>query len=292
MKKLLVIFLLISSSAIAQTHLHRYYFKVTTHPANISKKDIDSTVTILTKRLSKQGYQNAAVAYDTAIAKFVVTTKDVLDSTYILFSLIKPFRLFIYETYSLKELSGNFLKFAADKRAKTSIESFVELIHTNPSNGFAHIGLLNLADTAKFRKVKTEINKYLPADWILAFPYKLSSPKDAYIQVYGLKENEAKMDVNAMLADCKVAVDYRGHPNIALSFNQLGTKWFAKITNSNVGRPIAIVIDNRVVTAPFVNGAVEGGNAEMSGNFTMEEAAELVSMFKAGSLPLSLGLAR
>ncbi|RYF97126.1 MAG: protein translocase subunit SecD, partial [Chitinophagaceae bacterium] len=64
-----------------------------------------------------------------------------------------------------------------------------------------------------------------------------------------------------------------------------GSRAWAKMTGENVGKPIAIVLDNMVYSAPHVNGVIDGGTSQISGGFTVEEAQDLANMLKIGKLP-------
>ncbi len=76
-----------------------------------------------------------------------------------------------------------------------------------------------------------------------------------------------------------------GVPYISMSMNTKGAREWQKMTGANVGRQIAIVLDNFVYSAPNVNGEIAGGNSSIEGSFTIEEAKDLANILKAGSLP-------
>ena len=72
---------------------------------------------------------------------------------------------------------------------------------------------------------------------------------------------------------------------VSMSMNGQGAKIWARLTKENVGRQIAIVLDNYVYSAPNVNGEIKGGRSSISGNFTVEEATDLANILKSGKLP-------
>lgn len=76
-----------------------------------------------------------------------------------------------------------------------------------------------------------------------------------------------------------------GKPYISMTMNTKGARSWQKLTGSNVGRQIAIVLDNYVYSAPNVNQEIAGGQSSIEGNFTIEEASDLANILKAGSLP-------
>lgn len=79
-------------------------------------------------------------------------------------------------------------------------------------------------------------------------------------------------------------------PLVAIEFNDEGAKIFEKLTEKNVGRPLAIFLDNEPIEVPIVQEKISGGKAQISGRFTVEEARQLVERFNAGALPAPINL--
>lgn len=90
-----------------------------------------------------------------------------------------------------------------------------------------------------------------------------------------------------MLTNASATFD-AGTPVVSFSFNSEGAKRFADITTKNVGRPFAIVLDDKVITAPNIRSPILGGNGIITGNFTVESANELAMLLRAGALPAPL----
>jgi len=91
----------------------------------------------------------------------------------------------------------------------------------------------------------------------------------------------------------KASVDFNqqdGKPRVALSFNNEGARLFGDITKRNIGKPLAIVVDNFLISAPTVQQAISEGNAVITGNFTVDEAKKLTIAINSGALPLSIKL--
>lgn len=80
----------------------------------------------------------------------------------------------------------------------------------------------------------------------------------------------------------------QGQPVVAFKFNTLGARKFAEITRENVGKPFAIVLDNKVITAPRINEPILSGSGIISGNFTVQSANDLALLLRAGALPAPL----
>jgi protein-export membrane protein SecD len=81
-----------------------------------------------------------------------------------------------------------------------------------------------------------------------------------------------------------------GKPLISLQFDDEGAKIFEELTARNVGKPLAIYIDNILISAPIVQDIIAGGKAQITGNFTIEEARELARNLSAGALPVPIEL--
>lgn len=92
------------------------------------------------------------------------------------------------------------------------------------------------------------------------------------------------------VADAKIDFDQSGfgQPHIALKFDADGAKQFATITRRNVGNRLAIVLDNQVLSAPNINEPILGGNAQITGQFTIEEANTLALSLRSGALPVDM----
>lgn len=79
-----------------------------------------------------------------------------------------------------------------------------------------------------------------------------------------------------------------GLPGVSIQFNTPGSKKFAEISANNIGRQFAMVLDDKIISAPVFNQAIPSGQAQISGSFTIKEANELALLLRAGSLPAPL----
>src|SRR5207245_11464013 len=88
------------------------------------------------------------------------------------------------------------------------------------------------------------------------------------------------------LVDAQASFDQRtNEPVISFRFNADGARRFAQVTQENVGKPFAIVIDNEVMSAPVIREPILGGSGQISGAFTVEQANDMALMLRAGELP-------
>ncbi len=93
-----------------------------------------------------------------------------------------------------------------------------------------------------------------------------------------LKNAEARIDPNTQKAE------------VLLEFDKEGAKLFAAATSANVKKPLLIVIDNEVISAPLVDEPITDGNAVISGNFTAKEAQDLAVLLRSGALPVTFNV--
>lgn len=111
---------------------------------------------------------------------------------------------------------------------------------------------------------------------------------DKYFELYAIKKriatDEAPLN-GSVITDARQEYDTKGEPSVSMQMNSQGAKDWKKMTGAAVGRQIAIVLDNQVYSAPNVNGEIAGGNSQISGSFTVEEALDLAAILKAGKLP-------
>ena len=98
-----------------------------------------------------------------------------------------------------------------------------------------------------------------------------------------------RVDVSGdMLTDARPSFDQNGRPDITFRFNGVGSRRFAEVTQANLQKRFAIVLDNRVISAPTIQGAILGGSGEITGNFTQESATEISNLLRSGALPAPL----
>jgi preprotein translocase subunit SecD len=91
------------------------------------------------------------------------------------------------------------------------------------------------------------------------------------------------------LTDAQPGFDQRsGEPVVNFKFNLSGARRFGTVTQENVGKPFAIVLDNEVISAPVIREPITGGSGQISGSFTVESANNLSILLRAGALPAKL----
>lgn len=166
------------------------------------------------------------------------------------------------------------------------------ILQLNSSGQGPVIGYANYKDTA-------EVNKYLSMDEIKAqLPKDLRlkwgvSPaefdkKGQIFELYAIKSTErngrAPLEGD-VVTDAKDEYDQFGKPAVSMGMNADGARRWAQLTKQNIGRSIAIVLDNYVYSAPNVNSEITGGRSQITGHFTPEQAKDLANVLKSGKMP-------
>jgi preprotein translocase subunit SecD len=92
------------------------------------------------------------------------------------------------------------------------------------------------------------------------------------------------------LTDAKQSFDQNNQPDIDITFNTQGARRFGRVTQENVGKPFAIILDDKILSAPNINEPILGGRAQISGNFTVQSAHDLAVSLSSGKLPVKLNV--
>ncbi|MBP6022857.1 SecDF P1 head subdomain-containing protein, partial [Ferruginibacter sp.] len=154
----------------------------------------------------------------------------------------------------------------------------------------AEIARVYMTDTSKFfNYINMDVVKNsFPANckFLLGVEEKQEKGKSTF-PVYAVKTQtgteRAPLEGEGV-EEARQDYDEVGRPAIKMIMTPLGTRTWARLTGNNVGRPIAIALDDIVYSAPNVNGAIDGGNSEISGSFTVDEATDLANTLKSGKV--------
>jgi preprotein translocase subunit SecD len=112
-------------------------------------------------------------------------------------------------------------------------------------------------------------------------------PSDDQFRPFYVVKRRVLVD-GGMLVNAEAGHDQDGGPDINFAFNGVGAQRFGEATSENVGKPFAIVIDNRIVSAPRIDGPILGGSGLIHGSFTEESAHDLALVLRSGALPAPL----
>ncbi len=155
------------------------------------------------------------------------------------------------------------------------------------------VGYTVARDTAlvnKYLRMK-QVRALFPRNLIFRWhfkPYKYA-PEQNLFELHALKvttrDGRAPLTGEVITSAREEFDQNTGQARVTMSMNAEGSKVWARLTRENVGRAIAIMLDNYVYSAPRVNSEIKGGNSEITGDFTIDEAKDLSNMLKSGKMP-------
>ena len=161
--------------------------------------------------------------------------------------------------------------------------------------GLAIVGYANARDTADVNTViDSEIAaQVLPAACTLRWGAKAEdfggeNTRGDIFALYALKITEpngrAPLEGD-VITNSKDDFDQMGHPSVSMQMNSDGARRWSQITKQNIGRGVAIVLDDAVYSAPRILTQIDGGNSQITGNFTIEDTKDLANTLNSGKMP-------
>ncbi|MFM7629834.1 MAG: protein translocase subunit SecDF [Algoriphagus sp.] len=191
---------------------------------------------------------------------------------------------------------------SAEDSLRNALEKQLEQIEPlNPNSGVSPLVALMKANNGLVYDVRDTViinrilkneryQSFLPKDLKLLWGIKPTKADDGteILELYGIKlkkgSDEAPLEGD-VVTDARQTLDQTSQPAVSMQMNADGARKWRNLTAENVGRRIAVVLDDYVYTAPMVNGEIPNGQSEISGNFTLLEAQDLANILKSGSLP-------
>ncbi len=184
---------------------------------------------------------------------------------------------------------------ADDKKAADLAAREHPLLSKLSVNGDAGciVGMANVVDTAAINAfIHSDLAKsILPADVKLLWSAKPSDriPNNKRIyELYCLRmtgsDNRAPLEGDVIESAKDDFDHFTGKPVVTMQMNEDGAREWANLTKKNVGKPVAIVLDDLVYSAPNVNQEITGGNSQISGSFTVEDTKDLANTLKSGRM--------
>jgi SecD/SecF fusion protein len=157
------------------------------------------------------------------------------------------------------------------------------------------VGTSHFKDTAKVNRYLAIIKSknVFPRDIRFLWGAKAVTGEDKkptnYFQLYAIKasgrEGKAPLDGDAITSARQDFDQSKGNAYVSMSMNAEGSQTWARLTAQNLGKSIAIVMDQRVFSAPVVQSEIKGGNSQITGDFTINEATDLANLLQSGKLP-------
>lgn len=180
-------------------------------------------------------------------------------------------------TVNAKQAAGN----AARLKANPFIGHFVSMGHPES----CVVGYALSTDTAAINSIlhSEMAAEVLPADLKLAWSV---SPENGIYSLYALRRTAGKAALaGEVIADAKDDYNEHHQPVVSMRMTSDGAREWATITKRNIKRSVAIVLDDVVYSAPVIRSEINGGNSEISGNFTTQQTQDLANVLKSGKMP-------
>ncbi|MFN0083054.1 MAG: protein translocase subunit SecDF [Ferruginibacter sp.] len=152
-----------------------------------------------------------------------------------------------------------------------------------------YIGIVASKDTSLLNTYLNNpvFTSMLGANVKMMYGIEQKSKTGSFFEVYAVEKvngiDKAPLEGDGV-AESNQGYDDKGQPSIKMQMTPTGARTWANLTEKNNGRYVAISLDDLVYSSPRVNGKIEGGNTEISGNFTVEAAQDLANVLKSGKL--------
>ncbi len=175
---------------------------------------------------------------------------------------------------------------ALDSLTNTQISQFLVMINYPQ-------GLVNLKDTSKVNRIlkrimSGDLKSLMPGNIKFLWNVKpIVQNGTEYLQLNAIRVGRGGKAplTGEVITDARQSYDQRTAPAVSMSMNAQGARIWRKLTAANIGKRIAIVLDDYVYSAPNVQSEIPNGQSIITGNFTLEEAQDLANVLKAGALP-------
>jgi len=293
---------------------------VITYLQEQSIQAFNNTYKILTTRIDRFGLASPTINPDPAKGIINIELAGISDKERVRSYLQSTANLQFFEVYTLENKDFQSGVLAADKAIELSNAGIVDSsavakVDTAKANA-AKNPLLKIVQFTQpyqakngqyifpaeigytLKKDTSVLNAYLALPEVKSkFPSNLvfmygkpdeSDPKAKdVLPLYAIKtlENGLAELEGDHVANATQDFDERGKVAIKMNMDKIGTSIWAKMTSKNVGKPIAIVLDNIVYSAPNVNDAITTGNSQISGNYSLKTAQDLAQILESGKLP-------
>ena len=154
------------------------------------------------------------------------------------------------------------------------------------------LGSCNVKDTAELNSLLNDekIKSFFPSDVKFAYEVKPFDDEGRFIQLIALRSiskssSEAAMEGEVVTDASQSFAEFGNTADVSMSMNKEGARKWKKLTGDNIGKSVAIVLDNYVYSFPTVQAQISGGRSSITGNFTVNEAKDLANILKSGKLP-------
>lgn len=171
---------------------------------------------------------------------------------------------------------------------KSFVEYFNEPYFAMSGASGSIVGSVSKLDTAAVNFLLERYKDLFPADVRFKWGFKPIDQRETYFQLFALKGDGSKRGPalgGDVVTNARADQGQQGSAwEVTMAMNSAGASRWSTITGAEIGKSIAIVLDNYVYSAPTVNGRIDGGRSSITGNFTPQEAQDLENVLKSGKM--------
>jgi hypothetical protein len=276
----------------------------------ISNEQVENTVKILKKRLALLEDDNAGVFVNIENKKIVIQSP-VISMQAVIENVITSGKLAFRECYRSSEVYSLLNKAADaldkvnpetnkqiendDLKSKANAKKLLNLLNLHqpaPGNLFnaPELAYVKITDTMLVGTLLNRLYPHLPKN--IRFLYGRNQFYEGVkaLPLYAVKFDGGQIIDNQFINKTEYSYNQFKKPVININLKKEGAVRFSLMTRNNINRPIAIIIDELVYSAPIVASEITGGNIEITGGLAVEEAQSLANAISSGYLPLKLKL--
>ncbi len=259
---------------------------------------IDNSYNVLRNRIDRFGVTNPNIQKLEKDGCIMVELPGIKEQERVKKLLQGSANLEFWETYKLGDLDSRISavdqeytqSLAKDTTSVDSVapQSLFSMIHRDSLyKASPVIALVHKNDTSAVNTIfaSSIARKHLPKDLVLRWSVSPLSNSNNFqlVALKAGKDGKAALD-GSVITDARDDFDQMKGSVVNMTMNTAGSKAWAKITRDNIGNAIAIVLDDQVYSFPNVNNEITGGQSEITGNFTPEEAKDLANVLKSGKM--------
>ncbi len=220
-----------------------------------------------------------------------------------------------YETYTINDLQNQLASLSAaaasasaapadttavagDSTAvatpKEATRTLADMLWANGQMGGPVIGTVHVQDTAAVNAImrSAEARRLLPTNLKACWSVKALDEKGRFFNLVALKTNQGRPALGGdVVVDASSDFENLQGNVVSMTMNDTGARQWARVTQQNLNKSVAIVLDDQVYSYPNVNSVIEGGRSQITGNFTPEEAKDLANVLKSGKMAARVNIA-
>ncbi len=278
---------------------------------------VDNSYNVLRNRIDKFGVVAPNIQKLQSTGRILLELPGIKEPERVKKLLQGTANLEFYETYKWSEIRDNFNQLmAATENAATPAKVATDSTQADSTQAkatpavasvklssvlqlygrgdFCVVGVTAAKDTAAVNAIIAQYGpKYLPSDLKLCWTVKadqMLNDKFGLIAIKKGPQGKAQMNGDVVTQAQSEFENLKGQV-VTMKMNDEGARQWSRLTGANINRQVAVVLDNQVYSYPNVNQQIDGGNTEISGNFTVEEANDLATVLQSGKMVAKVNIA-